>query len=134
MATTWQLQEAKNRFSEVVDEALREGPQVITRRGVETAVVLSFVDYRRMTLAQGKLGDFFAESPLAGVDLDLTRNERHFVNAGIAIVNPWHEGNDSGRSRAASHAGAEEDGHEAEHGDPDDDREQAAAEEYQGEQ
>jgi prevent-host-death family protein len=40
MARTWQLQEAKNRFSEVVEEALKEGPQVITRRGVETAVVL----------------------------------------------------------------------------------------------
>ena len=41
MSRSWQLQEAKNRLSEVVDEALKEGPQVITRRGVETAIVLS---------------------------------------------------------------------------------------------
>ncbi|HTA86501.1 MAG TPA: type II toxin-antitoxin system prevent-host-death family antitoxin [Silvibacterium sp.] len=31
----WQLQDAKARFSEFLDTALREGPQVVTRRGVE---------------------------------------------------------------------------------------------------
>ncbi|HET6261933.1 MAG TPA: type II toxin-antitoxin system Phd/YefM family antitoxin [Chloroflexia bacterium] len=74
MARTWQLQEAKNRFSEVVEEALKDGPQVITRRGVETAVVLSFTDYRKMLLGRKKLSEFFRESPLAGLDLDLTRD------------------------------------------------------------
>lgn len=74
MARTWQLQEAKNRFSEVVEEALKDGPQVITRRGVETAVVLSFTDYRKMLLSRKKLSEFFRESPLAGLDLDLTRD------------------------------------------------------------
>jgi prevent-host-death family protein len=44
----WQLQTAKQRFSELVDRALDEGPQVITRRGREVAVVLSFDDYRRL--------------------------------------------------------------------------------------
>jgi len=39
MARVWQLQEAKNKFSEVVDEALKHGPQVITKRGVETVIV-----------------------------------------------------------------------------------------------
>ncbi len=73
MAHTWQLQEAKNRFSEVVDEALKEGPQVITRRGIETAVVLSFTDYRKMVLGQRSLSEFFRESPLAGAELDLSR-------------------------------------------------------------
>ena len=71
----WQLQDAKNRFSEVVEEALKEGPQVITRRGVETAVVLSFADYRKMLLGRKKLIEFFRESPLVGVDLDLTRDK-----------------------------------------------------------
>ena len=45
----WQLQMAKQRFSELVARALREGPQVITRRGEEVAVVLSTDDYRRLT-------------------------------------------------------------------------------------
>ncbi|MGI8910993.1 MAG: type II toxin-antitoxin system Phd/YefM family antitoxin [Rubrobacteraceae bacterium] len=74
MARAWQLQEAKNRFSEVVEEALERGPQVITRRGVETAVVLGYKDYRRMVLDRRKLSDFFRESPLAGVELELERD------------------------------------------------------------
>ena len=74
MARAWQLQEAKNKFSEVVEEALEHGPQVITRRGMETAVVLGYKDYRRMLLGRQKLSDFFRESPLAGVELDLERD------------------------------------------------------------
>ena len=74
MARAWQLQEAKNKLSEVVEEALAHGPQVITRRGVETVVVLGYKDYRRMVLDRQKLSDFFRESPLAGVDLDLERD------------------------------------------------------------
>jgi prevent-host-death family protein len=74
MARIWQLQEAKNKFSEVVDEALHHGPQVITRRGVETAIVLSYTEYRKLVLHQQKLSDFFRESPLTGVELDLTRD------------------------------------------------------------
>jgi antitoxin Phd len=70
----WQLQEAKNKFSEVVEEALHHGPQVITKRGVETAIVLSYAEYRKMLLNQQKLSDFFRESPLVGMDLDLTRD------------------------------------------------------------
>ena len=75
MARAWQLQEAKNKFSEVVEEALKHGPQVITKRGKETVIVLSYADYRKMMLAQKKLSDFFRESPLVGIDLDLTRNK-----------------------------------------------------------
>ncbi len=74
MSRLWQLQEAKSRLSELVDEALREGPQVITRRGVETAVLLSYADYQQMLLSQSKLSDFFRQSPLVGADLDLSRD------------------------------------------------------------
>ncbi len=74
MGRVWQLQEAKNKLSEVVDEALTDGPQVITKRGVETAIVLSYADYRKLLLSQQKLSDFFRESPLAGVELDLARD------------------------------------------------------------
>lgn len=71
---TWQIQDAKNRFSEVVEEATKHGPQVVTRRGVETAVVLSYDEYRKMLLGQQKLSEFLHESPLTGLDLDLTRD------------------------------------------------------------
>lgn len=74
MKRVWQMQEAKNKFSEMVEEALKPGPQVITKRGRETAIVLSWEDYRRMTLSQKKLSEFFADSPLVGVELDLTRD------------------------------------------------------------
>lgn len=72
---TWQIQEAKNKFSEVVEEATRRGPQVVTRRGVETAVVLSYDEYRALLVGQRKLSEFFGESPLAGLELDLARDE-----------------------------------------------------------
>jgi prevent-host-death family protein len=46
---TWQLQEAKSRFSEVVELTLKEGPQMVTRRGQDAVVILSAQDYRRMS-------------------------------------------------------------------------------------
>jgi len=72
----WQLQEAKNKFSEVVEEALNHGPQLITKRGVEAVVVLSYAEYRQITATQKKLSDFFRESPLVEVELDLERDTR----------------------------------------------------------
>jgi antitoxin Phd len=77
MTRVWQLQEAKNKFSEVVDEAVRDGPQLITRHGVETVIILSYDEYRRLLLGQKKLSAFFRESPLAYVadDLDLRRDQ-----------------------------------------------------------
>ena len=74
MARVWQLQDAKNRFSEVVDEALARGPQVITRRGKETAVVLSYDEYRRLNVRRTKLSEFFRKSPLVSADLDVMRD------------------------------------------------------------
>ncbi len=45
----WQVQEAKTRLSEVIEEANHSGPQIITRHGAERAVVLSIADYRSLT-------------------------------------------------------------------------------------
>ena len=74
MARVWQLQEAKNKLSEVVEEAIQRGPQVISRRGAEVAVVLSYEEY--LTLKKSRTAQFFLESPLRGSDLDLTRDRR----------------------------------------------------------
>lgn len=74
MTKTWQLQEAKNKLSEVVDEALRNGPQVITRRGAEAVVVVAASEYRALLQQQQPLSKFFRESPLAYGELDLTRD------------------------------------------------------------
>jgi len=44
----WQLQEAKARFSELIDDTLEKGPQVVTRRGIDTAVVVSIDEWRKL--------------------------------------------------------------------------------------
>lgn len=49
---TWQLQEAKAKLSEVIDTAEKKGPQIITRRGVKTAVVVPFGEWERRREAQ----------------------------------------------------------------------------------
>ncbi len=48
MPRTWQVQDAKARFSEFLDASLSEGPQVVTRRGVETAVLVPIGEWRRL--------------------------------------------------------------------------------------
>ena len=74
MGHRWQLQEAKSKFSAVIAAAVQEGPQLITRHGTETAVILSVADYRALLLDQQRLSEFFRESPLAGLELDLARD------------------------------------------------------------
>ena len=71
----WQLQEAKNRLSELVRKAADEGPQIITVRGDDAVVVVAARTYRKLT-ARPKEGlvDFFRNSPLAGANLDLERS------------------------------------------------------------
>lgn len=66
----WQIQEAKNRFSELLEDAETQGPQIVTRHGAEKAVVLSIADYRRLQEPAGSLVDFFRRSPLSGLVLD----------------------------------------------------------------
>ncbi len=48
MGGTWQVQDAKARFSELLETSLAEGPQVVTRRGVEAAVLVPIEQWRRM--------------------------------------------------------------------------------------
>ncbi len=75
MTATWQLQEAKNRFSEVVEEAIKHGPQTVTKHGREAVVVMSVEEYQRMKQPQKNLFQFFQDSPMYAVELDLTRSQ-----------------------------------------------------------
>jgi len=45
---TWQVQDAKARFSELLDTALKKGPQVVTRRGIEAAVLVPIEEWKRL--------------------------------------------------------------------------------------
>jgi prevent-host-death family protein len=69
MQRSWQIQEAKNKLSEVVEEAIEKGPQILTRRGVEIAVVLSYPEFLQLKKKQTSLSEFFRQSPLAELDL-----------------------------------------------------------------
>ncbi len=75
MNAVWQIQDAKNKLSEVITRALTQGPQVITKHGEKTVVVVSYAEYEKLRKSQGKLSDFFRASPLAGADLDLSRDK-----------------------------------------------------------
>ena len=48
MDNVWQVQDAKARFSELLETSLAEGPQIVTRRGVETAVIVPIDHWRRL--------------------------------------------------------------------------------------
>ncbi|APG88000.1 prevent-host-death family protein (plasmid) [Sinorhizobium americanum CCGM7] len=59
----WQLQDAKNKFSKVVQKARQEGPQIVTVRGERTAVVLSAHDYDALCSGRPTLVDDLLGGP-----------------------------------------------------------------------
>ena len=69
----WQLQEAKAKFSELVQKAIDEGPQTVTRRGEPAVVVLSAEQFELMKKRQIDLKDLLPY--LTADDLDLERNK-----------------------------------------------------------
>jgi prevent-host-death family protein len=69
----WQLAEAKNKFSELVNRALTEGPQRVRRRG-DVVVVLSVAEYERVTGKKPNFIEYLLNAPDMS-DLDLTRDK-----------------------------------------------------------
>jgi antitoxin Phd len=59
----WQLQEAKARFSELVQKAMDEGPQTVTRRGKPSVVVLSVQEYERLRQRKPSLKEVLMSGP-----------------------------------------------------------------------
>jgi prevent-host-death family protein len=74
----WQLQEAKSKFSQIVNRALREGPLIVTRHGQEVVVVLSVEEYRKMIESRPTLLDLLLNSPLAGSELEIVRDQEDY--------------------------------------------------------
>jgi len=71
----WQSQEEKRRFSRLVQRAVDEGPQVVTRRGEEVVVVLSVAEYRRLAARKLSLAEFLlADGPDFGL-LEIERSK-----------------------------------------------------------
>ncbi len=75
MAKNWQLQEAKNQFSTVVEKALTDGYQVVTRHGQPAVVVMSVEDFRKLKPRAQSLSRFLADSPLRDLG-NLPRRQR----------------------------------------------------------
>lgn len=65
-APNWTVAEAKAKFSEIIERAMSEGPQTITRKGRTAAVVVGAEEWQRKTQRSGNLAEFFAGSPLRG--------------------------------------------------------------------
>jgi antitoxin Phd len=68
----WQLQAAKQRFSELVERARRDGPQVVTKHGKEAVVVVSAEEYRRLRGDRPSLVEFIRSAP----DFDVLELDR----------------------------------------------------------
>jgi len=75
MSHAWQLQEAKNKFSNLVERAQQEGPQVVTKHGKAAVVVLSVDDYKKITKPKDSLVEFLQKSSLGDLELDLSRDK-----------------------------------------------------------
>lgn len=71
---SWQIQEAKARFSEFVNEALIHGAQTITRHGQQIAVLMSQQDFEQYIKPKEPFLDFFRKAPCQDIELDLQRS------------------------------------------------------------
>ncbi len=71
----WQLQEAKNKFSSLVELALEDSPQIVTRHGKDAVVIISIEEYKKLTKPENNIVEFFQKSPLAKEELILIRSK-----------------------------------------------------------
>lgn len=75
MKNLWKLQDAKSQFSKLVQDALNKGPQLITRHGKETAVLISAEEYRRLTGVHKEFKEFLIKSPKINDGLKIKRDK-----------------------------------------------------------
>lgn len=71
---TWQLQEAKARFSELINEVIEDGYHTITKNGRPVAIIISYEEFEKLKTPKNSLGDFLSESPLSDLDIERDRN------------------------------------------------------------
>jgi antitoxin Phd len=75
MKTTWKLQDAKSQFSKVVEEALKSGPQYVTRRGVPTVVIVSLQEYEVLTSNKPTFKEFLLSCPNVDEHFEIERQK-----------------------------------------------------------
>ncbi len=69
----WQIQEAKAKFSQLVEDANKKGHQTITKQGKPIAVILSKKEFDRVAQPQNSFLDFFKAAPCQEIELDIQR-------------------------------------------------------------
>jgi len=79
----WGVADAKARFSELLDQAINNGPQIIARRGRQIVVVVAIEEWSRKSMRSGSLAAFLATSPLRDSQLDVERVDVTPRNAGL---------------------------------------------------
>ena len=72
---TWQLQDAKSKFSRLVENAMGNEPQFVTKYGNNAVVILSYEEYKKITKPKVDLVSFLRNSPLAEINLDISRDK-----------------------------------------------------------
>lgn len=79
LSAPWQVQTAKAKFSEVFRRARNEGPQLIVKQGNEAVVMIPVEQFEALAASSDdksrNLVKFFRDSPLVGLELDLTRDK-----------------------------------------------------------
>lgn len=71
--SVWQLQDAKNKFSKLVEEAISNGPQIVTKHGVESVVVLSKKEYAALSKQKRPLIEVLKSAPRAELNPSRTK-------------------------------------------------------------
>ena len=81
----WQVQDAKARFSELLDACVSEGPQVVTRRGTETAVLVPIDEWKRLkNAARPSLKDLLMSNE-ARIDFNIPPRGRAKRRSAVAL-------------------------------------------------
>ncbi len=75
MEKTWKLQDAKAKFSQLVENAVKAGPQLVTRRGQKAVVVLSVADYENMVSKKPSFKEFLINCPKIAQDFQFERQK-----------------------------------------------------------
>jgi antitoxin Phd len=74
METIWKLQDAKAKFSKIVDNAMKTGPQFVTRRGEKAVVIVSVEDYEEFVSNKPSFKDFLLNCPKFEIDLERNKD------------------------------------------------------------
>jgi len=75
MKSSWKLQDAKAKFSQIVDEAIKNGPQYVTRHGAEAVVIVSVEEFEELKSSKLPFKDFLLSCPKASLELEFNRQK-----------------------------------------------------------